>query len=227
VEIHSRTLAATPPEPDPKRPGRGAVTPRDEVYQEIERGGPLTISQIAQRTRLHVNTVRDHLNTLYQDGRIHFDHKKAPGRGRPAQIWSVADPKTRTPYAGLAAALASALAESGSNASRLAREAGRAWGESVAQDRTEKRINNLDLEQEICEVLREQGFAPEARDEHSYTLGRCPLRAVAGVQPDIVCAVHAGMIEGLASARQAPGQAELLPLVEPCTCMLRFRRAHD
>jgi predicted ArsR family transcriptional regulator len=73
-------------------------------------------------------------------------------------------------------------------------------------------------------VLDELGFAPEGdRDNAVVRLTRCPLLDTARRFPDVVCAVHLGIVQGALEEYDAdPGSAELYPFSEPGACRLHL-----
>lgn len=272
VENDSRIPAALRPASapvPPPPPPPGDATPsaaRERVFRALELHDAATIGELAASTGLHENTVREHLSRLRSSGRVRSRPAPATGRGRPAQLWSVVDLTTASAYAGLAAALATALAQS-PDARRLAYEAGFEWGERVAAERADDERGSLDLGASgpalVVEVMREQGFDPSitgapadlphedtgrgaegdtgyegvdwgtsdrstidsARAGHDIELRRCPLRAAAAAHPEVVCAVHAGLVAGLAGSRCPALIADLTPFASPERCLLQIRPA--
>lgn len=188
-----------------------------------EHGGSASVAEIAAATGLHENTVRGHLARLHVDGHIRPKPTAPSGRGRPMLRWAAVAPEELHPYAGLAATLADALAESAPEASAIARRAGVAWGTALAAARSAS-DGPRGL---VLEVMREQGFAPdeETEDEHGtvIALRRCPLLAAASGRSDVVCAVHEGMIEGIANADGPGASASLEPFALPGACLLHLR----
>lgn len=195
---------------------------RERVLREIESRGSASISELAAATDLHENTVRGHLTRLHSDGHIRREPETLPaaGRGRPAQRWCPVSPEQIYPYAGLAATLAEALKRSGADdAPRAAREAGAVWGEQLAQ----ARACQGEAQSLAIEIMRQQGFAPEETEQGVY-LHRCPLAATASRHSEVVCAAHAGMLDGIVRTRSAaPAHVTLLPFAADGACLLQLR----
>lgn len=211
-------------------PGRSyRSNPRERIFQALELHDPATIGDVSAATGLHENTVREHLARLHEEGRVRSRPAPAAGRGRPALLWSVVDVAAVSATAGLAAALASTLART-ENARELAFAAGLEWGARTAagipDDGSVHAGSTI-----VLDVMREQGFAPTlieasgetASDCTTVELRSCPLRAAAAADPDIVCAVHAGLVEGLARSRRGAFTAELTPFAGPERCLLSIR----
>ncbi len=211
-------------------PGRAhRSNPRERVFQALELHDAATIGDVAAATGLHENTVREHLARLHEEGRVRSRPAPAAGRGRPALLWSVVDLATSSATAGLAAALADSLART-ENARELAFAAGLDWGARVAAGAPDDGSVHAGSTI-VLDAMRAQGFDPvlvetareAASDCTTVELRSCPIRAAAAAHPDIVCAVHAGLVEGLARSRRGAFTAELTPFAGPERCLLRIR----
>jgi predicted ArsR family transcriptional regulator len=165
--------------------------------------------------------VRGHLEQLRVDGYLRREREDAAGRGRPAWLWHAVHPEPGDAYAGLAAALADTLARSSGDPVARAREAGRSWGAEIAAARTGDDAAPRD---EVVEVMREQGFAPDDAGD-VVLLRRCPLIEAATRHPEIVCAVHQGMIDGILRARGVDEASRLVPFTAPGVCTLHLQAA--
>ena len=70
-------------------------------------------------------------------------------------------------------------------------------------------------------------FAPEEGDDE-IRMRRCPFHELAETQPDIVCAVHRGLISGALDELGSTLAVEALDVfVEPDLCVARLRRPSD
>ncbi|MFC5336930.1 helix-turn-helix transcriptional regulator [Leucobacter denitrificans] len=205
---------------------------RERILRALELGGSATVSALSRSTGLHENTVRGHLTRLEADGYARRESgaqsvdplpETGRGRGRPTVTWSAVAPEELGPYAGLAATLADALAETGDDGAALAREAGERWGAKLAEGIGGTRS----AREAVLSVMREQGFAPEETDDGDIVLTRCPLLAAAAKRADIVCAVHAGMIAGISrsAGNEAVPASSLLPFVTPDSCQIHLKFA--
>ncbi|GAB3347774.1 helix-turn-helix transcriptional regulator [Modestobacter lapidis] len=196
------------------------------------RPAPSSLTTLAGITGLHPNTVREHLDALVEQGLVHRERAAPRGRGRPAWLYrtSAGDPTDRpSPSTGLAVALASALARSSGDARRDAIAAGAAWGQELARDRPPADAGGRGAREEVLELLGELGFAPRI-DAAAGTadLTRCPLLDAARRHPEVVCAVHLGVVRGALQAYgEDPDGTELLPFSEPDACRLRLEATLD
>lgn len=182
-------------------PGRG-----DRSSQVVEalrrRGGEATSAQIAEDLGLHPSTARFHLDHLVAEGRAETRRQERTTRGRPHTIFRLVAGPDDGPraYQLLASILVDAVAREEDPAEAGLR-AGRAWGR--------RRGGGLD------DVLDEMGFAP-TREGDVITLRHCPFLDLATAQPRVVCALHRGVIEGVAGI---PAQLEAHP---GSTCRVRL-----
>jgi len=190
----------------------------------------LTAAEVVARIGLHASTVRAHLEQLVDAGLLMKARASDGAPGRPAWRYRAAAPEPAPgPYRTLAKALLDHLATAGGKA---AREAGEAWGEQLAATTTE---SGRPVEAAL-EVLQGLGFDPRRQPasggepsgsrEPEIHLHTCPFLDLVGEQPDVMCALHAGMIRGVVRAAGAPqAQAVLEPFAAPNACVVRLRLA--
>ncbi len=180
-----------------------------------ETGGPCTLATLAARLGGHPNATRAHLDQLVADGHAATVRMPHPGRGRPPVGYlltasgrrALAGDPTREVYAELVSAMASDLAED-PDAPQRARGIGRRWGA--------RRGERPSREQALA-MLADLGFGPDAVGA-IIRLRTCPILGAAAAHPDVVCAIHAGLIEGASGEPQI----RLLPFAEPGACRIEF-----
>lgn len=199
---------------------------RRRVLQYLRgRAAPVTASALAQVCALHVNTVREHLDALVDDGLAVRERSSPAGRGRPAFRYRARPPQESPAreYAGLAAVLAAQIARSGTDPRRDALAAGEHWGRVLTAGRTPT-ADPEEARTRVLDLLEEIGFAPEADPEaRRVRLPRCPFVETAREHPGVVCGVHEGLVRaGLAALGGAPQQVDLLPFAEPDACLLHL-----
>ena len=172
-------------------------------------GRALTLGELRERTGLHPNTLRGHLDAIVAGGNASRIASRSGGRGRPAWSYLAREPE----YAALAMALASGLdggrdsdpdsgaSDGESKARTLDPEAvrgGRAWG-----DQLRSQLGAVEDDRErVLLALAHTGFAPEA-DGDRVKLHACPILEAARSHPAVVCAVHLGLVEGVLGAEGA------------------------
>jgi predicted ArsR family transcriptional regulator len=195
---------------------------------ELLRGQPepCTQSALVKATGLHANTVREHLDGLVRAGWVRRHPAKPRGRGRPAWLYEAtgaAEESGGSEYAGLAAALARAVHRTSDSPREEAMIAGTEWGHELARDRGAARTGDgHTARRRVVDLLDDIGFAPEADDTQPVVrLTRCPLLEAAHKDPDVVCAVHLGIVIGALQEYGAdPSGTELVPFSEPGACRL-------
>lgn len=201
----------------------------------------LTLADLGALTGLHENTLRAHLATLVDAGRVSRLPVRSGARGRPRWGYVV----RRDEYSALARALVEGLAGLGrEDAQQVALRGGQAWGRRVAADLDAARAGAGEGPapgpggpgERLWSVLEHTGFAPEeSRLDGAASgalldairLGRCPIIDAARDDPAVVCRVHQGMLEGALETAgpgrgpaAGPGRAgvELQPFAEGGAC---------
>lgn len=194
----------------------------------IERAeGPVTLAELSAATGLHPNTLRDHLEALEHLGLVLRRRSAPAGPGRPASSFEAAPDRQagQTEYAGLATALAATIHRTSRDPGRDATAAGQEWGRELATGRGRSGpVDEAEARHEVVALFADVGFAPEA-DEHAkeVRLTQCPLLDAALRYPDVVCAVHLGIAQGVLLEHGAdPERAELFPFSEPGACRLHL-----
>lgn len=177
---------------------------------------------------LHENTVREHLAALI-DRRLVRRHRADPsGRGRPAWLYELTtnDPAEALrggEYAGLASALAATIIRTSTDPAHVATIAGEEWGHELADARGAVPLGAAAAQDQVLALLDALGFAPESvtAPADAIRLTKCSLLQAAHRHPEVVCAVHLGIVRGaLQEYGSDPTGSELLPFAEPGACLL-------
>jgi predicted ArsR family transcriptional regulator len=190
----------------------------------------LTATDVVEATAMHPSTVRVHLDRLVEAGLLVKARASGGMPGRPAWRYrAAATEPAPAPYRALAAALLDHLATTGGGTT-AAVTAGEAWGRRLAA--TAEPADPVTI---AVGVLRQLGFDPRLApvagpraadevDEVEVHLHTCPFLELVGPQPDVMCALHAGMLRGVLHATgAADGQAGLEPFAAPTACVARLR----
>lgn len=226
--------------------GSALSAQRAVVLESLQGSESMTAPQMSMVLGLHVNTVREHLDALVEQGLATRGSTTPNGRGRPAWRYVAAetrsepDPRVRD-YAGLATALASHIARTSPDPAADAQAAGEEWGRAlvssggediglpsdiVAANKTHPigTVPDHNLRQAIVDMLGEFAFDPEVdSDLTTIRLRRCPLLDAARRHPDVVCAAHQGLVRGvLTELGGDPDVASLMPFAEPGACVLKL-----
>ncbi len=212
-------------------PGSGAqrvpLSPqrRGVLHQLRGRTAPVTAAALAKVCALHVNTVREHLDALVDDGLAARERSAPAGRGRPAWRYRARPPQgaPAREYAGLAAVLAARIARASADPRGDALAAGEDWGRVLTTGQTPS-ADPKEARRRLLDLLSEIGFAPEAdEDARRVRLPRCPFAETAREHPGVVCGVHEGLARAaLAALGEQRQEVELLPFAESDACRLHL-----
>jgi predicted ArsR family transcriptional regulator len=175
---------------------------------------PSTLATLAGTLGGHPNTTRSQLDNLVADGWATQSDEPPAGRGRPARVYcatvagrqvALEDPD-RSDQVALLEAVVEHLAAS-ADPRGAAREIGRGWGRRLASGERA----------DLTGVLARQGFTPEPSVD-GIALRTCPLLASARRWPEVVCVIHQGLVDEVATE---PWIVE--PFSLPDGCLVRRR----
>lgn len=204
------------PAPSPGAPALPAA--RARVASALAELGPDTpLTTLAERLGGHPNATRAQLDALVANGLATATPLRRHSPGRPALGWTLteaghralAGDPTVTAYVELVGAMASALAEL-PDASDRARTIGRAWARTH---------DPAESPEAVVEVLDGLGFSPELADD-TLRLRTCPLLDAASAYPQVVCSIHAGIIDGTVGHQDSVLEA----FAEPGACVVHHLR---
>ncbi|MFI6172938.1 helix-turn-helix transcriptional regulator [Nocardia sp. NPDC051052] len=230
------TTPPTPPETSPA--GRGTGRRADVLASLRASPVPLSILELAAQLDLHPNTVRFHLDALVSAGQAERVQSDRSGPGRPPQMFRAypgMDPAGPRNYRVLAEILTAQLATEPDPAAHASR-AGRGWGRQLIKPAPSAGVvpSAAQAVGTLVEVLDHLDFAPhfdEAAEPTRIRLRHCPFLDMtggppgsAGVRPDLVCAVHLGLMQGVLESQHAPVTVDRLePFAEPDLCLAHLR----
>ena len=173
---------------------------RYAIYLELARSPrPLATAEIATTLDLHANTVRPHLERMREVGLLDQRIDNNGGVGRPQHLYSLAPD---APSLGLEPPAMPALARM---LLSVAAEAGLDGNDATAagRDQGARDAEGYPEHSPCIEALMTQleylGFDPEATggaDGVTIAFTHCPFRELAEANPDLVCGLHRGMVEG-------------------------------
>lgn len=200
---------------------------RYAIYLELARSAsPVATADIAMSLSLHPNTVRPHLERMRDVGLLDVRIDTRTTRGRPQHLYTLA---ADAPSLGLEppvfptlARMLLRLAETAGLDAEDAADAGREQGVIEANRSTVAG----DVERMVDHLVN-FGFDPEivSEDPDDFTVcfTNCPFAELARVNPDIVCSLHRGLLEGVVSN----GSAQVVSFRsvadrQPCQADLTF-----
>lgn len=178
---------------------------RYAIYLELARAPkPLATADIADTLELHPNTVRPHLERMREVGLLEVSAAPQGSVGRPQHLYSLAPDAPSLGFEPPAfPVLARMLLRLAATAEIPATEALDAGREQGALDAT-RPDHRGSCEQALTSELDALGFDPTSvAEDTSLTVAftRCPFRELAEANPDLVCSLHRGLVEGFVDAR--------------------------
>lgn len=198
--------------------------------------GPLGVREIAQRTGLHQNTARFHLEALAEAELAIRETQERRNPGRPRIGYRAAGDGPAGPrrYRLLSEMLAGLIAATMPEPGSAAEKAGREWGAYLTeQPPPYARPTATEAIGKLTATLKDLGFAPSPAeagtdDRYSIRLRQCPFREVAQHHQDVICTLHLGLMRGALAQMRAPVTADRLePFAEPGLCITRLTAGHD
>lgn len=175
---------------------------RYAIYLELSRSDTaLSTADVAETLALHVNTVRPHLERMRNVGLLAVCPDSRGAVGRPQKLYSIA---ADAPGLGLEPPLMSMLSrmllqvavDSGAQRDEVL-DAGRRAGTNLS-----RRHQGKCCTEALISALEQLGFDPAAATEAETTsvaFGNCPFSELAEDEPQVICSLHQGMMEGFAS----------------------------
>ena len=188
---------------------------------------PLGVQEVADRTGLHPNTARFHLDGLVEAGLATREPQARVTPGRPSMAYRAAEGGGSAGgrrYRLLAEILTSLIAGTMPEPGKAAMEAGRQWGAYLTeQPPPYQRPSPDEAIEKLAAIMEELGFAPQAvpdGKQYRLCLHQCPFREVAQHHQDVVCSLHLGLMQGALAQMRARVTADSLePFAEPSLCI--------
>lgn len=192
----------------------------------IRSPAPVDALAIANELDLHVTTVRFHLEQLEEAHLVRREQAEEKRRGRPRIFYTATRVTERDEDSRgqLIEVLAAALASRAADAQERSVDAGRSWAHALLPEQPDPN----DGPAALLGVLDRLGFDPQP-DGNTIQLRACPFRDAAREHPEVVCAVHRGLVQEILETSGAPDgeRALLLPFVQPELCLITLTaRAH-
>jgi predicted ArsR family transcriptional regulator len=188
---------------------------------------PLSVQEVADRTGLHSNTARFHLDGLAEAGLVSREPQPRATPGRPSIVYRATDdgePAGGRRYRLLAEMLTSLITGMMPDPAKAAVQAGREWGAYLTERPPPyQRPSAGEAIAQLTAIMDQLGFAPLAEADgqrYRLCLRQCPFREVAQQHQDVVCSLHLGLMQGALAQMRAPATADRLePFAEPSLCV--------
>ena len=199
---------------------------RYAIYLELARAPvPLATAEVAESLDLHPNTVRPHLERMREVGLLDVITDARGTVGRPQHRYSLASDAPalgfEPPAFPVLARMLLRLAAAGGLSTPDAVEAGREQGETAAARHQPAGTCAEALNAELTTM----GFDPASvTDDEGATIAftRCPFRELAEANPELVCGLHRGLVEGFVDARGDGRVVEFHDLGDRTPCQVEI-----
>ena len=176
--------------------------PRRRLLKLLRRSDtPLDVYQLAEVTGLHITTVRAHLDLLAKAGQVTVQKTPRTTRGRPRTVDTARTEEAPARRVPTARRLARRSPRSHPTHPPTTSRKGRP-GLAASLIPTTNTTDPDETAHRIVDLFTEMNFDPELVDpapatgEREIRLRACPYRDVAREHPDVVCAIHLGLLQG-------------------------------
>jgi predicted ArsR family transcriptional regulator len=210
---------------------------RYAIYLELARSPrPLATAEVAETLGLHPNTVRPHLERMREVGLLDLETEARGTVGRPQHRYSIAadaptlglEPATFRVLSRMLVRLAAATGLGSDEAVEAGREQGEADATAAV---TGARSDGKATATRRCLTalvarLDALGFDPavvEDDGEATVAFTHCPFRELAERHPDVVCALHRGLVEGFVDAAGGVQVEAFHPLSDRTPCQVELQ----
>ena len=208
---------------------------RYAIYLELARSPrPLATAEIAETLGLHANTVRPHLERMRDVGLLEARPESRGVVGRPQHLYSLTrdapslglEPPVFPMLAGMLVDLAAEAGLSGEPIIAAGRTQGRKLSHGTGPTRPAgSSVGGSQCVDATVVMHDDLGFDPTAITEEGETtiaFGHCPFGEMARSNPEVVCALHQGMVEGFVEALGGADVADFHDVAhrEPCRVTL-------
>jgi predicted ArsR family transcriptional regulator len=239
---------AASPLPVPALPSRDVLrvlgdNTRYAIYLELARSPrPLVTAEIAETLGLHPNTVRPHLERMREVGLLDVTTDARGEVGRPHHRYSLApeapslglEPPTMPMLARMVLAMARRVGANPADAMAVGEAEGatRATRYDDAPSALEALVADLDrLGFDPLVTARDEADPAEEADDPDapvtavVAFANCPFADLARDHPDLVCALHRGLVSGFVAQMGDAEVTEFCSLVSrtPCQVALTSR----
>ena len=187
---------AAPPSEDAER----QLPPRRALILETVRnaGDSVLPKEVASQLKLHVNTVREHLVALAEEGYLTRRSLQSDGRGRPS-IAYVATPSTFiNPQFRIATTLINLFTEHLDRMSPIPETEARRMGEALGRDLA----SHFNYDQPVCKQLfrlaEEWGYEPRVHNQPDVLyLYSCPAQELQVDNLELIHEISRGVLNGI------------------------------
>ncbi|MFT4214812.1 MAG: ArsR family transcriptional regulator [Microbacterium sp.] len=196
---------------------------RVEILHLVQERPQRTIAEIATATKLHPNTVREHLQRLADEGYVVAATEHRTTRGRPRVLYSAADGvRTSSPVQRRKARDAAARGD------LMRRVLPNAASSAIPADGAPHHapLDTVALHQvdALVDDLFDAGFEPLVdEDRLTVDLTPCAHARAQAEHRDVLCRVHLELMQSVLQAAGGPLTVEgMRPSCDPSTCVVQL-----
>jgi predicted ArsR family transcriptional regulator len=211
---------------------------RYAIYLEIARSPvPLTTTMVSEALDLHPNTVRPHLERMRDVGLLQVETESRGVVGRPQHRYSIAqdapslglEPPAMPLMARMLVGVAAAAGARREEAVEIGRQQGRAAAAAIEAAAVVAELDDDDDRAAVCiaalvDELSRVGFDPAVADDEEggvvVAFTRCPFAELAASNPELVCNLHRGIVEGFVEAVGGTVVSQFGTLVDRAPCQV-------
>lgn len=195
------------------------------IVARLEASDAMSVDQLADSLQVHANTVRSHLETLLSEGLVRRRPRRSGGRGRPQWLYSA----VRASKDGqlLVKLLADHITQNYDDAFAKGREIAR------NQSMIDEVVFSGDAAAEgsLVEGMSELGFSPEivstTAEQTEVHLRTCPVLDLVQSNRDVICGLHAGLVDRAWEDLGGEGDVEVEPFAGPGYCSVAVRSGRN
>jgi predicted ArsR family transcriptional regulator len=203
---------------------------RYAIYLELARAPrPLVTAEIAETLGLHPNTVRPHLERMREVGLLEVTTDARGEVGRPQHRYSLApdapalglEPPTMPMLARMVLAMARRLGANPADAVAVGEAEGAARAARYAQAPSALEALVADLDRLGFDPVVSGDDTDGGPDEPVTAVvafANCPFADLARAHPDLVCALHRGLVTGFVARMGDAEVTEFCPLAHRTPC---------
>ena len=205
-------------EADPKVARALAAPTRAGILTLLREHGPLTAKEVAERSRVHSNVARGHLDLLVEAGLAGHSWRRNPAGGRPAKAYEATPGHVEEGQTLVADMLATMIEETGPSpepARRIAEQTGERLGR-----RFRAHDGELTFDEQVAALVRalaavSGGVRISGRGEDwvEFDDADCPFRGIANAHPELACGLDKALKSGIMRALGADAYVEVVTSV--------------
>ncbi len=190
---------------------------RVEILHLVQQHPASTVAALAEQTKLHPNTIREHLQRLIDGGYVVSDTEQRTVRGRPRTLFSAVDGEAAT-----SSPIARRKVQAAAARGDLMRKV-MPWTDTIDPALGQAALHQVDA---IVDHLQEAGFDPVVDEATlSIDLGSCPHAPADLPHREALCSAHRGMMHGVLAEAGGPLMARIRDCAASHGCVVQLRIA--